>query len=74
MAHAEQLVDSVRQPEAELEAAVGEETNGASPQMGVLVGQNVGGALGQEFGRRNGVHACAPPETVVKGECRSPWE
>ena len=39
-AHAEELVDSVRQLGAELEVIVGKETNGASPQMDVLVNQN----------------------------------
>ena len=39
-AHALQLVDSVRQLGAELEVIVGKETNGASPQMDVLVNQN----------------------------------
>ena len=36
-AQAEELVDSVRQLGAELEAVVGEETNGASPKRDVLV-------------------------------------
>ena len=47
-----------------MEAFVGEETNGASPRRDVLVDQNVGGALGGEFGRRHGVHVCAPAESV----------
>ena len=41
-----------------------EETNVASPQRDVFVDQNVGGALGGEFGRRHGVHVCAPAESV----------
>ena len=36
-AHAEELVNSVRQLEPELEAVVGENTNGASPQRDLLV-------------------------------------
>ena len=40
----------------------------ASPQRDVFVDQNVGGALGGEFGRRNGVHVCAPAETVGEKE------
>ena len=36
-AYAEELVDSVRQLGAELEAVVGESTNGASLQRDVLV-------------------------------------
>ena len=66
--HAERLVNSVRQLGAELEAVVGDETNGASPQRDALVNHNVGSALGREFGRRNGVHVCAPPETVGEKE------
>ena len=45
-----------------------EETNVASPQRDVFVDQNVGGALGGEFGRRNGVRVCAPAETVGEKE------
>ena len=67
-AHAVQLVNSVGQLGAELEAVVGEETNGASPQRDTFVDYNVGGALGGEFGRRNGVHVCAPAETVGEKE------
>ena len=46
------------------EAVVGEKSNGASSQRDVFVDQNVGGALGGEFGRRHGVHVCAPAESV----------
>ena len=49
-----------------MEAVVGEETNEASPQKDVLVDHNVGGALGREFGRRDGLHVCAPAERSVK--------
>ena len=47
-----------------LQQEILEETNGESPQKDVLVNQNVGGALGREFGDRNGVYACTPAETV----------
>ena len=43
--HAVQLLDSVRQLGAELEAVVGDETNGASPQRDALVNHNVGLSL-----------------------------
>ncbi|CAN0520880.1 unnamed protein product, partial [Laminaria digitata] len=53
-----------------------EKTNGASPQRDVLVNQDVRGAFDREFGRRNGVHVCAPTETVgEKGPvCPPPWQ
>ena len=66
--HAVQLADSVRQLGAEMEAVVGEETNRTSPQRGVLVNHNVGGAFGREFGPRNGVNVRAPAETVGEKE------
>ena len=62
-AHALELVYSVRQLGEELEALVRVETNGAYSQRGALVGQNVNGTFGRKFGRRNGIHVCAPAET-----------
>ena len=67
-AGAEDLVNSVRQLGVELEAVVGDKTNGASPEWDVLVEYNFNRALGCEFGCRNGVHACATAETVGENE------
>ena len=77
-ARAEELANSARQLGAELEAVVGEKTNGASPEWDVLLDKNVGGPVGREFSCGNGVHVCAPAETVGEKKnggipLNSPW-
>ena len=66
--HALELVDSVTQLGAELEAVVGVETNGASPKTDVRVHQDVSSAFGCKFGSGNGIHVSAPAETVSEKE------
>ena len=66
-ARAGELVYTVRQLGAELEAVVGERNNGESPGCDILVDQNVGDALGREIGCGNGVHpSVRRPKTLVE--------
>lgn len=58
----------MRQLGAELEVVVGVETTGASQKRDALVYQDVSSAFGRNFGHGNGVHACAPAETVSEKE------
>lgn len=46
------------------ETVVGKATNGAPPCRDVFVHPDVRGAFGREIGRKTGVHAFAPAETV----------
>ena len=64
----EQLVNSGRESSTKSKAIIGQDGGRASPQRNKAVYQNIGGAIGGEFGRGNSEHVGTAAKAVREEE------